>query len=88
MIVKTMGLLDIFTAIVMVLFQFQAIHNPLIVSLGLYLIIKAVVFFGDFFSIIDGILGLYMLFMIIFPVKSITFIAAGYLTIKGISCLF
>jgi hypothetical protein len=88
MIVKIMGILDIFTAIIIFLFQYRLIHNPLIVSLGLYLIIKAVVFFGDFFSIIDGIIGLYMLFMILFPIEIITFIATGYLVIKGISCLF
>ncbi len=88
MIVKLMGILDIFTALVIVLFQYKMIHNPLIVSLGLYLIIKAIMFFGDFFSIIDGIAGLYMLFMIIVSIETATFIVAGYLTIKGISSLF
>lgn len=88
MIVKVMGVLDIFTAIVMLLFQYKLIHNPLIVSLGFYLIIKAVVFFGDLFSIADGVIGLYMLFMIIFPMQTVTFVAAGYLTIKGLSSLF
>jgi hypothetical protein len=83
-----MGALDIFAAIVILLFQYKIIHNPLVLSLGLYLILKAVMFFGDLFSMIDGIIGLYMLFMMIFPIEIITFIAVGYLSIKGLSSLF
>lgn len=88
MIVKIMGVLDIFTALVMILFQYKMIHNPLIVSLGFYLILKGIIFFGDFFSVADGIIGLYMLFMILFPIQSFTFIASAYLALKGISSLF
>jgi len=88
MIVKLMGVLDLFSAIVILLFQYKMIHNPLIVSLGFYLILKAVVFFGDLFSMIDGVVGLYMLFMLVFPIETITFIVVGYLAIKGLSSLF
>jgi len=88
MIVKFMGLLDIFTAIVIVLFQFKYIHNPLVISLGLYLLLKAVIFFGDFFSIVDGIVGLYVLFMLILSFETLSFLAAGYLVIKGLSSMF
>lgn len=87
MIVKLMGVLDLFTALIIVLFQYKMIHNPLIVSLGFYLIMKAVIFFGDVFSIIDGVVGLYMLFMIIWPVELVSFICVGYLAIKGFSSL-
>jgi len=87
MIVKVMGVLDIFTALIIILFQFKMIHNPLIVSLGLYLIMKAVIFFGDLFSIIDGVVGLYMLFMMVWPVEVLSFICVGYLVIKGFSSL-
>jgi len=83
-----MGVLDLFTAIVIILFQYKLIHNPLIVSLGFYLIIKAILFFGDLFSLADGIIGLYMLFMILFSIELVTFVAAGYLIVKGISSLF
>lgn len=88
MIVKLMGALDIFAAIIILLFQYKIIHNPLIVSLGFYLIFKAVVFFGDLFSMIDGVIGLYMLFMLILPIETITFIVVGYLSIKGLSSWF
>jgi len=87
MIVKLMGVLDLFTALIIVLFQFQTIHNPLIISLGFYLIMKAIIFFGDIFSIIDGIVGLYILFMIVWPIEILSFICVGYLAIKGFSSL-
>jgi hypothetical protein len=87
MIVKVMGALDIFTALIIVLFQYKMIHNPLIVSLGFYLIMKAVIFFGDFFSVVDGVIGLYMLFMMIWPIEALSFIFVGYLAIKGFSSL-
>jgi len=83
MIVKLMGVVDIFTALIIVLFQFKMIHNPLVISLGFYLIMKTVIFFGDFFSIIDGMVGLYMLFMTILSFQTFTLIVAGYLVIKG-----
>ena len=82
-----MGALDLFTALIIVLFQYRMIHNPLVVALGFYLIMKAIIFFGDFFSIIDGIVGLYMLFMVIISFETFTFIVAGYLVIKGFSSL-
>jgi hypothetical protein len=88
MIVKFMGVLDLFAAAVILLFQYKMIHNPLVVSLGLYLILKAVIFFGDLFSMIDGVVGLYMLFMMIIPIETVTFIVVGYLAIKGLSSLF
>jgi hypothetical protein len=87
MIVKLMGVLDVFTALVLVLYQYNLIRNPLVVSLGLYLIMKAVIFFGDFFSIVDGIVGLYMLFMMLLAFETFTIIVATYLVIKGFSSM-
>ncbi len=83
MIVKLMGVIDIFTALVIVLFQLNMIHNPLVVSLAFYLIMKGIIFFGDFFSIMDAVVGLYMLFMIAWHFEVISFIVAGYLLVKG-----
>jgi hypothetical protein len=82
-----MGVMDLFKALVILLFQFKMIHNPLVVSLGFYLIMKAVIFFGDLFSVIDGIVGLYMMLMILVSFQTFTFIVVGYLTIKGFSSL-
>jgi hypothetical protein len=87
MIVKLMGVMDIFTALIIVLYQYRMIYNPLVISLGFYLIMKAIIFFGDFFSIIDGVIGLYMLFMTILSIQMITLIVAGYLVIKGFGSL-
>jgi hypothetical protein len=87
MIVKLMGVMDLFTALVILLFQYKMIHNPLVISLGLYLIMKAVIFFGDFFSIVDGIVGIYMLLMMFVSFHTFTFIVVGYLAIKGFSSL-
>jgi hypothetical protein len=83
MIVKLMGVVDIFTALVIVLFQFNLIYNPLVISLAFYLIMKGIIFFGDFFSIMDAIVGFYMLLMIVWRFETFSFIVAGYLLIKG-----
>jgi len=87
MIVKLMGVMDIFTALVIVLFQLNWIHNPLVVSLAFYLIMKGIIFFGDFFSVLDAIVGLYMLLMIAWRFETFSFIVAGYLVVKGFSSL-
>jgi hypothetical protein len=84
MVVKLLGFLDMFSAIVIILFHFKLIHNPLILSMAFYLIFKAVIFFGDMFSIVDGVVGLYMLFMMVYGVSWLSFAFAIYLMIKGI----
>ena len=87
MVVKFLGFLDIFTALIIVLFHFRLIHNPLVFSMALYLIFKAIIFFGDMFSIVDAVVGLYMFFMIFHSVTWITFVFAIYLIIKGMISL-
>jgi hypothetical protein len=87
MAVKLLGLLDIFAAVIIVLFHFKIIHNPLVLSMAFYLIFKAMIFFGDAFSIVDGIVGLYMLFMIIHSVELLSFVFAIYLILKGITSI-
>ena len=84
MISKILGILDLFIAIGILLFQYNLIPYQVIISLSLYLIIKTIIFFGDFFSIVDGIVGLYMLLMAIFRIELISYIFIIYLIIKGI----
>ena len=87
MVVKLLGFLDVFAAIIIVLFHFKIIHNPLVLSMALYLIFKAVIFFGDMFSIVDGVVALYMIFMMIYGVSWLSFAFAVYLMIKGMISL-
>jgi len=84
MLSKILGFVDFATAVVIILFQYNIVPVQLVISLSLYLIIKAIVFFGDFMSILDGIVGLYMLLMFLFKPEVISIIFAVYLTIKGI----
>jgi len=88
MIAFILGLLDILTGISIALFEFGAVPGRIIFSLSFYLIIKAIVFFGDFMSIVDGIIGLYMMLMLIINIEIVSWLFVVYLVLKGISSLF
>lgn len=85
MIVKLMSLFDILTAVVMILYQFGSVSFRLLLSFTAYLLIKFFMFRGDFASFIDLCIAIYMLFMLVFPIPLITWIAAIYLIQKAVS---
>jgi hypothetical protein len=88
MLGKILGFADLFTGIMVVLFQYNIIPGQLVFSLAFYLILKAIIFFGDFMSMIDGIAGLYMLLMLLLKIEVVSVIFAIYLTLKGLWSLF
>ena len=83
MIVKFMSLLDIITAIVMILYQYGSVNTRLLITFMAYLILKAFMFRGDFASFLDACIAIYMVFMIFLPISILTWIAAIYLIQKA-----
>lgn len=84
MIVKIMSILDIATAIVLILYQYGSIKTRLFISFIAYLLIKAFMFKGDFASFLDACIAFYMIFMIFFSIPLLSWIAAIYLIQKAI----
>jgi hypothetical protein len=85
MIVKIMSLLDLATAIIMLLFQYGSVKSRLLMSFIAYLLIKAFMFRGDFASFLDACIAIYMVLMIFFSVPLLTWVAAVYLIQKAIT---
>lgn len=85
MIVKIMSLLDIASAIVMILYQYGSINTRLLITFIAYLALKAIMFRGDFASFLDACIAIYMMLMILMAVPIITWIAAIYLIQKAIT---
>jgi len=84
MIVKIMSLLDVTTAVMMILYQYGDIKTRLMLSFATYLFIKAILFRGDFASFLDACIAVYMVLMIFISVPIITWIAAIYLIQKAV----
>jgi hypothetical protein len=84
MIGKLLGFLDLFAAAIIILFHFSIIPGKIAFIAAIYLIGKALLFLGDFFSVIDGIVGIYILLMFIIKIPLISMMMAGYLILKSI----
>lgn len=88
-IVKLFGLLDLYSALVMLLVQFDVIKWRMILTATAWLLLKGYMFRGEIASSIDMGIGFYHIIMIIMPIPLITWILAIYLTLKGLqSVLF
>ncbi len=83
-----MGFLDITCAVIIILYQYSVIPFHIVLAGAAFLILKAILFFGDFFSIIDGIIGIVMLLMFFIRIETVSFIALGYLVLKGLWSMF
>ncbi len=86
-IVRILSLLDIITAIMIILYQYGNIRTRLIISFTAYLLLKAFMFRGSFASFLDATIAIYTIIMIFLPITIITWIAAIYLIQKAISGL-
>jgi hypothetical protein len=84
MFVKLLGLMDIASAVIIAFFSFGIASTQILVGASLYLVIKAAVFFGDFISIIDGIVGIVTILNILMHIGWITYVTVVYLIAKGI----
>lgn len=66
-----LGILDLFAAILLLLFHFGIIPPRVAFTAAIYLIGKGIAFPKDLASMIDFIVGLYMLGMIVFGFKTL-----------------
>ena len=82
-IFKLLGILDLITAISIILFNFGIASNRFMISFIAYLILKGLMFKGDVASILDLLIALYIILMFILPITIISIITALYLTQKG-----
>ena len=87
MILKLFGLLDLYSAIVMLLVQFDVSPWRLILTAAGWLLLKGFMFRGELASMIDMGIGLYHILMVVLPIPIVTYVLAGYLTIKGLMSL-
>lgn len=87
-LVKIYGILDLCSAVVLVLMQFYSAAWRLSLGLAFYLIIKSAIYIKDFMSWIDLGVAAYMIILLWQGSIILTLIFAGYLTIKGIWSLF
>ena len=87
-LLKFLGILDILTGIIIILFQHDLIGWRLLLSFVLYLILKGVAFKLDFATVVELGIALYIIVGMIFsPVIIVSYIAAIYLFQKGIASL-
>ena len=68
MIIKLFGLMDLVAAVLFLLLQW-GIGGKVAIFFAIYLVVKSLIFIGDFTSWIDLIAGVY-LFLVIFDVHS------------------
>ena len=66
-----LGLIDLLAAALMLLFHFEVIPGRLAFTAAIYLIGKGIAFPKDLASMIDFLVGLYVLGMIVFGFKSL-----------------
>jgi hypothetical protein len=83
MLVKFMGILDIVCSIIIILCYNNILPFQPLISVALYLILKAVIFFGDILSIVDAIVGILILINLLVHSSLIVYIAVIYLIFKG-----
>lgn len=84
MVLKLLGLLDIASAIIIALFYFGVMPIHILLGASFYLMLKAVIFWGDFGSILDGIMGFLTMINILMHIGWIAYIAFIYLLAKGL----
>ncbi len=86
-IVKLFGLLDLYSAVVMLLVQFDVIKWRMILTATAWLLLKGYMFRGELASMIDMGIGFYHIIMLVMPIPIITWILAIYLILKGTQSL-
>jgi hypothetical protein len=84
MIHKLMSLIDLFSAIAVLLVHFGVFEAKIMTYLIIFLVLKTIGFWGDFASIIDGVCAAYMLLMFTGFTCFISFFVAIWLGQKAI----
>lgn len=86
-LVKFFGLMDLYSAAVMLLVQFDVTPWRIILTASAWLILKGYLFKGELASMIDLAIGVYHILMIVLPIPVVTWILALYLIVKGVMSL-
>lgn len=85
MIIKLLGFFDLLTALVLFLLHLEFIGWKIAIIAFIYLMIKAIVFFGDIMSILDAVTGVYIILLLIFGFHiPLTYLFIIYLFFKAI----
>jgi hypothetical protein len=88
MIIKLFGLLDLFSALFILLFHFGAIGIKLPILVIMYLGFKVILYRGDFASILDGAVVVFVIAMLFgFTSTFLMVVALIYLGQKGLFSL-
>jgi|FLOH01.1.fsa_nt_gi hypothetical protein len=85
---KLFGFLDVLTIISMILLTLEIIPWRFGLIFASYLIIKGLIFKGDFNSFVDIIIGVYIIFIPVFSWKLLTTVFAIYLGQKAFFSFF
>lgn len=86
-LVKLFGLMDLYSAVVMLLVQYDVTPWRIIVTASAWLILKGWLFRGELASMIDMGIGVYHLLMVVLPIGFLTWVFAIYLIVKGLQSL-
>ncbi len=86
MIVLALGILDLASAILLILARFNLLENIALIA-GIYLIIKGLIFIKSIPSIIDLICGVVIVLMVFGIIVPLYWLVAIWLIQKGISSL-
>lgn len=86
-LLRVLGVLDILAAAIIMLYTLELVTIRVLISFILYLIIKGLMFKGDFASLIDFLIALYMILMFFTSSFWISLFASLYLLQKGLSSL-
>jgi len=84
-VVWLLGFLDILTAVMLILGNFDLVSGKVVSAFVIYLFMKGLIFRGDVASFIDIAIAMYAVIMIFYPITIITIIASIYLLQKGVS---
>jgi hypothetical protein len=84
MFIKVLGFLDVLAALIIFLHSHGVVSWKPLVFFALYLIIKGFIFFSDFVSKIDVLVGFLMFFLLIFRMETLSVAFMVYLLAKGI----
>jgi hypothetical protein len=87
LLVRILGLMDLMTGVMLLLYQYDVAGTRLFLSFIFYLMLKGIIFRGDFASFVDLVIAIYMIFMIFLPITILTYIAAIYLFQKSLTSL-
>lgn len=85
---KIFGFFDLVTILMMILLQYGGVPWRLAMIFAAYLIIKGIIFKGDFASMIDIVIGVYIIIMPVFSWKFLTIVFAIYLGQKAVISFF